>query len=277
MSKGHIFVAQNSDVDYIRQAYALALSIKRFNKTHNRTCIITNDEVPERYHHAFDHIVSIPWSDLAETSNWKIENRWKVIHATPFDENIVYDTDMLLLNSNDHWWKYFQNKQLFFTTAVRDFRGNIINNDYYRKTFTGNKLKNIYTGAFYFEKVTFSFEFFKWLEIILGNWQDFYKEFLKVYPQKFCSVDVGAALALKFMDCEELVTTADSYIPSFVHMKPAIQDWSTIPDLWTNVINSYFDDDCRLKIGNTQQQGLFHYVENEFLEDHIIEKLENYE
>jgi hypothetical protein len=32
MSKGHIFLAQNSDVDYVRQACALALTIKKYNK-----------------------------------------------------------------------------------------------------------------------------------------------------------------------------------------------------------------------------------------------------
>lgn len=277
MSKGHIFLAQNSDIDYVRQAYALALSIKKFNKIHNQTCIITNNKIPEQYAHAFDHVVSIPWSDAAANSQWKVENRWKIIHATPFEENLVYDTDMLLLNSNDHWWKYFENKELFFTSNVRDFRGKFISDDYYRKTFTENNLTNIYTGSFYFKKVRFSYEFFKWLSIIIKDWDLFYKEFLKKSPQKFCSVDVSAALAIKFMDCEESVITSDTYIPGFIHMKPAIQGWKPIPDLWTNVINSYFDNDCRLKIGNIQQQGLFHYVENEFLEDHIIEKLENHE
>ena len=134
MSNGHIFVAQNSNVDYVRQAYALALSIKKNNKLYRETCLVTNNEVPESYRHAFDHILPIPWGDDAEGSSWKIENRWKVIHISPFVENIVYDTDMLLLNSNDHWWKYLEQKDLFFTSNVLDYRGNIINNDYYRKT-----------------------------------------------------------------------------------------------------------------------------------------------
>jgi hypothetical protein len=90
MSKGHIFLAQNSDVDYVRQACALALTIKKYNK-HNETCLITNDPVPPLYRHAFDHIVPIPWGDSAIGSAWKIENRWKIIHASPFKENIVYE------------------------------------------------------------------------------------------------------------------------------------------------------------------------------------------
>ncbi len=63
MSNGHIFVAQNSNVDYVRQAYALALSIKKNNKLYRETCLITNNEVPESYRHAFDHILPIPWGE----------------------------------------------------------------------------------------------------------------------------------------------------------------------------------------------------------------------
>ena len=273
MSKGHVFIAQNSDVNYVRQACALALSIKRFNKVENKTCLITNDPVPEEYKHAFDYIVPIPWGDLAKKSDWKIENRWKIIHATPFKENIVYDVDMLLLNSNDHWWDYFNNYDLLFTSTVVDYRKNPVTSNFYRKTFTANQLPNIYVGAFYFKKNAKSFEFFKWLDIITKNWEEFYREFLPKTPQKFCSIDVSAALAIKFMDCENTTTVPGTIIPSFTHMKPAIQGWKTVPLKWTHVLSSYLDDDCNLIVGNIKQQGLFHYVEDEFLTDDMMLKL----
>ena len=274
MSNGHIFLAQNSDINYVRQAYALSLSIKKFNKQHNQTCIITNDEVPDEYRCAFDHVVKIPWTDLAIGSQWKIENRWKLIYASPFKKNIVYDTDMLLLDSNDYWWDYFDDKKLLFTGSVRNYKGKFIDNDYYRKTFTANNLCNVYTGAFYFEKSEIAYEFFKWLELIIKEWQVFYRDHLKKYSQKFCSLDVSAALALRFMNIEETSIIKNSRFPTFVHMKPAIQGWKNIPELWTDAVTSYFDNDCKLKVGNIQQHGLFHYVEDEFLENHIIEKLE---
>jgi hypothetical protein len=56
-------------------------------------------------------------------------------------------------------------------------------------------------------------------------------------------------------------------------MKPAIQGWNHIPTKWTDVLSSYFDDDCNLIVGNVKQQGLFHYVEDEFLTDDILFKL----
>lgn len=277
MSKGHVFLAQNSNVNYVRQACALALSIKKFNKIHNKTCLITNDVVPNEYSHAFDHIVPIPWSDLAVGSSWKVENRWKIIHATPFKENIVYDTDMILLNTNDHWWDYFVDKDLYLTSNVRDYRGNIITNDFYRKTFTYNQLPNAYVGCFYFKKTQPAFEFFKWLDVISQNWESFYSKFLKTQPQRFLSIDVTAALALKFSGLEETAIVKQSSIPSFTHMKPAIQSWPQIPEKWTNTVPSYFSKHCELTVGGYKQQGLFHYVEDEFLQDYMLFNLTKHE
>jgi hypothetical protein len=273
MSKGHVFLAQNSKVDYIKQAYALALSIKIFNKE-NKTCLITNDIVPDSYKQVFDHIVPIPWDDNANSSEWKIENRWKIIYATPFEENIVYDVDMLLLESNDHWWEHLKNKDISFTTAVNDYRNNTISSDYYRKTFTENTLDNIYTGVFYFKKVKTSYEFFKWLEIIVTNWEKFYKDFLKRNHQKFCSLDLSAALALRFMEHP----IAKGNVLTFTHMKPKIQGWKYSPTKWTDILGVVFDENLKLKVGNFQQNGIFHYVEEEFLTLNMIKLMEeNYE
>jgi hypothetical protein len=271
MTKGHVFLAQNSDTNYVRQAVALAASIKKFNQE-NKTCLITNDPVPEEFKPLFDFIVQIPWTDQAVNSTWKIENRWKIIHATPFKENIVYDVDMILLSSNDHWWNFLNKRDISFTSNVFDYRGKIVNNNFYRKTFVENNLVNLYTGCFYFKKSNKAFEFFKWLNIITSNWQDFYKKFLPNHTQRFVSIDVSAALALKFMDNEDFVIN-NSVVPSFIHMKPMIQEWKNFPSKWTNVLPCYFNDNCELKVANIKQQGLFHYVEDEFLTDDILYKL----
>ena len=272
MSKGHVFLAQNTPgIDYVKQAYALALSIKIFNKEHNQTCLITNDDVSEKYKHAFDFIVPIPWKDQARNSKWKIENRWKIIYATPFDENLVYDTDMLLLKSNDNIWKYLESYNFCFTSDVLDYRGEVISSDHYRKAFTENSVPSVYTGLFYFKKVRESYEFFKWLELIVSNWEVFYKKFLRKKKQDFCSIDLSAGLALKFMGAD------NPSIPflSFVHMKPYIQDWKNVPGKCFDVLDYYLTDNLSLIVGNFKQTGLFHYVEKDFLTDDIILKLEN--
>ena len=272
MSKGHVFLAQNSDVDYVTQAYALALSIKHNNIINNQTCLITNNTVPQEYRHAFDHVVDIPWKDSAKDSKWKIENRWKIINASPFKESLVYDTDMLLLSSNDHWWNFLKNTDVSLTSSVVDYKGRVINNDFYRKTFTANNLPNVYVGVHYFKKNKRAFEFYKWLEVITKNYEDFYDKFLPNHKQRFCSMDVNAALAVTFMQAESEFLNAPI---TFTHMKPAIQGWQTTPSSWKSVIGSYFNKDKSLIVGNFLQLGVFHYTEDMFLTKDIIEILEN--
>ena len=272
MSKGHVFLAQNSNVDYVTQAYALALSIKRKNKI-NQTCLITNDVVPAGYKHAFDHIVDIPWQDNAKDAEWKIENRWKIIHATPFKENLVYDTDMLMLSSNDHWWDFLQNKDVILTSQVCEYKGRKITNDYYRKTFTKNSLPDVYFGVHYFKKNRIAFEFYQWLRIITENHSDFYNEFLSKEKQKFCSMDVNAALALKFMNAVDDFTTVLP-VPTFTHMKSQIQGWTKPPGLWQEAVGVNFSNH-QLSVGNYLQTGIFHYTEDNFLTQDLLDQIKN--
>lgn len=272
MSKGHVFLAQNSNVDYVAQAYALALTIKKRN-TINQTCLITNDFVPPGYRHAFDHIVDIPWEDSAKDAQWKVENRWKIIHATPFKENIVYDTDMLLLSSNDHWWGFLENKDVVLTSNVFDYKGNVIDSDYYRKVFTKNYLPNTYFGVHYFKKSRPAFEFYQWIQVITENYTEFYKKFLPNEQQKFCSMDVNSALALKLMDAVDEFTTK-SFTPSFTHMKPGVQKWDRVPGQWQDAVAVNFVNG-QLIVGNHLQTGVFHYTEDNFLTHDILEQIRN--
>ena len=75
------------------------------------------------------------------------------------------------------------------------------------------------------------------------------------------------------MGCEDTVVVPGTLIPSFTHMKPAIQGWNNIPLKWTHVLSSYLDDNCNLIVGNVKQQGVFHYVEDEFLTEDMMLKL----
>jgi len=274
MNRGHVFLAQNSNVDYVRQAYALASTIKKFNKI-NQTCLITNDSVPLEYFKVFDHIVKIPWGDAANNSQWKIENRWKIIYATPFKYNLVYDTDMLLLSSNDSWWEFLEERDVVLTSQVSDYRNNTVTSDYYRKTFTANQLPNSYFGLHYFNKNRRSFEFYKWIEVIAKNWKTFFQKYAPQHPQQFCSMDVSAAIAIKIMNAENEFLI-DTKSPTFVHMKSGIQSWKEFAVDWQEEVSVTFDKECQLKISNFLQSGVFHYTEDSFLTNDIVNKIENY-
>ena len=63
-------------------------------------------------------------------------------------------------------------------------------------------------------------------------------------------------------------------ILSFIHMKPLIQGWNkNAIETWIDHTYYDFNKDCILSIANTQQSGLFHYTDDAFLSDEIIEYL----
>lgn len=267
MTKGHVIFAQNSDIDYVRQAYALALSIKKYNKI-NQVCLITNDAIPIEYIQVFDYVVPIPWKDMSEKSEWKIENRWKIIHCTPFKENLVYDSDMLLLGTNDHYWYHLENYDIALTDHVTNYKGTKITckSNPYRRVFEGNNLPDIYFGLHYFKKNQKSYEFYKWLEIIIKHWDKFAKTYTKISMQKTPSLDVASSLALQFGDFN-----VKNDILSFTHMKPLVQDWeSSRVDLWHHFVNYHVNKNFEIQIANHIQTGLLHYIEDGFLTDEII-------
>ena len=270
-------LAQNSDFDYVRQACLAAMSIRATNSNAS-ICLITNDPVPTRYKSLFDHIVEIPWGDHAADENWKISNRWKIYHAVPYDETIVIDTDMLVLQDISSWFDFLRNYDLFYTSQVHTYRGEIVKNDYYRKAFTKFDLPNLYSGLHWFKKSEQSHEFYTWLEMITNNWQQFYKAHAggKTF-QKTCSMDLSAAIAAKILNIESVITNPSVKYPSFVHMKPKIQNWNqNFVDRWQDRVGVYFGEDLTLKIGNYNQSGIFHYTEKDFLNNQIIQIYEKH-
>jgi len=274
MNKGFCLLAQNnSKTDYVRQAYALALSLHLYNKD-QKISLITNDIVPKEWQSVFDQIIPIPWTDSAEDSEWKIENRWKVYHASPYDETIVLEADMLITSDITHWWDELGKQDLFFVSNVRTYRDEVITNRFYRKTFDANELPNLYSALHYFKKGDTAKEFYNLLEIIVNNWALFYSKYAPNEYQKWCSIDLSAAIASKILGNERDITNPNSFI-TFTHMKPLIQGWYNKPEKWTSVLGKYFTDEHNLFLGNYLQTRVLHYVEDSFLTDELIEKLEN--
>lgn len=272
VTRGFLVVAQNSDTDYVRQAYALALSIKVTQPNINNISIVTNDTVPEEYKSAFDKIIPIPFGDHAADKTWKVENRWKLYHASPYDETIVLDTDMLVLTNIERAWDFVEGRDLFFTSLVKNFKGNTVVDTVYRKTFIENNLPNLYSGMCYFKKSSLAEQFFKIVEFITFNWQRMYLDNTPKYTQKFFSFDVSVAIAAKILGIDDAIVNKKSPF-YFTHMKPALQEWEPVPGSWLTQTLVHFNDNKELFLNNIKQTGIFHYVEDEFLTDDIIEKL----
>lgn len=276
MDKNFTLLAQNGNNDYVKQACLCAMSIHATNPGSN-VSLITNDNVQEKYRQLFDHIVEIPWGDHAEEEDWKISNRWKIYHATPYSSTMVLDTDMLVLQNIDKWFEFLDNYDLFYTSNVLTYRGETISSDYYRKAFTQFKLPNLYSGLHYFKERPLAKEFYAWMEMITNNWQLFYKHHAggKTF-QKKCSMDLTAAITAKIMHCEDTITSKNAF-PTFVHMKSKLQNWEKYDHMdWQKRISVYQDDNLDLYVGNYKQSGIFHYTEKDFANENIITTYEKH-
>ena len=281
MSRGFFTIAQGAS--YQRMAYALALSLKisQPEGLNNLSIGVSADEMDDvlwKYREVFDQVIEIPWGDHAKTSDWKLENEWKAINMTPYDETIKLDADMLFPSDISQWWKVLEESDGVFATTPRTYRGEIITNDHYRKTFTENNLPNIYTAMFYFKKNKVNHELFKLAEDIFNNWESYFYEFLlPEHRPRIVSTDVVFALAAKIMDYEQLNQFPNTIVPTFVHMKSLLQGWPNdqfmIED-WTKMIPSYFNRDGTLKIGNYTQTLPFHYHVKDFVSDKMIATME---
>ena len=152
MNRGFIlFVQKNNTSDYLKQAVACSLSIKKFMPD-DQICLMTDIDVPENYKKHFDHIQDIPGLDLAVNSEWKVNNRCKIYTNSPFEQSIVLDVDMLLLENIEHWWEQLSKYELYYTDKVKTYRNEWVSDDYYRKVFVENSLPNVYCGFHYFKK-----------------------------------------------------------------------------------------------------------------------------
>lgn len=274
MSKGFVVFAQNTKtVDYVKQAYALALSIKYSQKTVSNISIVTNDKIPKKYRHAFDQVISIPWFDKKGNDRYATEHRWKLFHATPYDETIVLDTDMLLLEDISVWWEYCSNHDMRFCNRIKNYKLDIVSDPTSRRTFIANKLTSPYFALHYFKKSDYALEFYKTLEFVCKNWEWCWTKFAPEEYQDGCSMDLATAVTIEIMLAHDKVL--DNLSPlEFIHMRSAIQGWEYAQSSWRNTVNYVLNSKGDFVVGNIKQSKLFHYIEKEFLTDDIIVRLE---
>ena len=272
-TRGFFTFAQGPE--YLRQAYALALSIKASQAGPNGLSIGVDSigDVPEQYRSTFDHIIEIPWGDDAKDDSWKRKNEWKAVHMSPYDETIKLDADMLFTTDISGWWDLLKAEDFIIASTPRTYRDELVSSDYYRKAFTDNKLPNVYTAMYYFKKKDEVFELMSMANFIFNNWQTVYEQMLLPNSRpKHVSADVVFALAIKLMGMDCL----GANIPTFVHMKSQLQNWEDAysSEDWTTLMPSRLTDAGHLKIGGHHQLLPVHYVVKDFVTDAMITQLE---
>lgn len=283
-TKGYIVIAQNTaETNYLRQAYALALNLKLTQSTVNKLTVCvdaqTRKRITPKHRRVFDQIVDIPWEDCAQDEpEWKIHNKWKYYFMSPYDETVILDTDMLFPTDVSDWWPILAQRDVWATTQVRTYRGDIVRGDYYRTHFVANNLPNVYTAFCYFRKSQLASDLFQMTEVIFQHWQRFFFKYMPEGKPDYLSGDVAFALAMQLLGIEHECTCENlDAVPTFVHMKSHVQNIRgiNIHDQWTNSLPTYYRSYDNFKIGNFQQLLPFHYVQKDWLTDNMIKQMED--
>jgi len=257
MSQGYLVMAQG---DYARHAEHLAKSIRQTQSSVNKISVITDQQVDNDL---FDQVISIPEIDLAVDSKWKIENRVYFYDLTPYDETVILDADMLFLSDVSAWWQMMNKYELLITSKVKTYRDTWVDVNPYRKAFAANGMPNTYSAFTYFKKSQQNQMFFTLLKSIITNWEQWSIRYIPEQRQRFPSIDLAMAMAVKILDIESEVTTKEDF-PTFTHMKGGCQGWKTPVEDWDTVLNRY-NTDQGIKLGPYIQYGILHYVQKDFV------------
>lgn len=267
-----IIVSDNSIVDYLKLAYALALSIKNTQKPgYDKVALVIDDKSKLeniKSPWVFDHVIEWDKEVFWDGRSWMDE-------LTPWDYTVCLDADMLFLKDYSHWIDYFlENSELYLANRAFTYRNEIITSDFYRRCFTMNNLPNLYSMWTWFKKDSvLAKEFFTLGRYILKNPKEFSSLYLSDFRPKILGTDEAFSLSSKILDIQDEISYELEF-PRVVHMKGEIQNWPWPADKFTNHVGFYINKDAKLKIGNYQQYDIVHYVEKDLITDEIISILE---
>lgn len=273
MNFGYLIVVSRSDnSDYLKLAYALALSIKNTQKPgFDKVALVIDDrqcllEIKSPW--VFDHVIE--WN---QRTYW--DGRSHMDQLSPFDYTICLDADMLFLNDCSHWAEYFiENCELYCPGKVYTYRKELVSDRFYRQTFIKNDLPNLYSMYTFFKKDSQTAkEFFELGRSIIDDSTRYSNLYLSEHKPKILGTDEAFALSAKILDIADEISY-DLPFPNIVHFKPMIQNWPWNADRATDHVGFYFSKDGNLKIGNYQQNDLIHYVEKDLVTDEIVSILE---
>lgn len=273
MNFGYLIVVSRSEnVDYLKLAYALALSIKNTQKQgYDKVALVIDDR------QQLDKLKS-QWV-FDEIIEWDKENFWYgrsyMDKLSPWDYTICLDADMLFLRDYSHWIDYFvENCDLYVPSKSFTYRDELITGDFYRKTFTANKLPNLYSMWTWFKKdADVVKDFFSLARYIIKYPNEYSNLFLKNLKPNVVGTDEAFSLASKILDIDCDISY-DLEFPKIVHLKGMIQNWPWPAEKVTDHIGFYLNRKGNLKIGNFQQHNIIHYVEKDLITDEIINILE---
>lgn len=252
--RGYLILADNNnETNYVDCAITLAKSIKHFHPD-VKIALLSNDDCADP---VFDFIERFPYPTSNE--QWKLNNDWQALHASPFHETVKLEADMLCSGPIDHWWTLFRNFPLWISTGCRDLHNQTSKQRYYRKIFDANNLPDTYNAITYWRASREAQNFFTMVQTLFDptTFEQVISE-LKFGKYEKPNTDLIYALALHVLGYENFVTP---YIgPKLVHMKQAIIGSSV--EQWYKDFTWEIVDGV-LKVNGVAQDGFVHYYNKE--------------
>lgn len=265
-----LFASPNKNIDYLKIAYACALTIKHTQKQgYDKIALVIDDRSrlsQLKSPWVFDSVIE--WN---QAEGW--DGRSYMDQLSPWDHTVCIDADMLFFRDHSHWIDYFiENCDLYVCNSAYTISGQKISSDYYRKTFTKNDLPNFYSMWTFFKKGQRQ-DFFELNRDIISYPVEFKNLFLNNYIPAVVGTDEAFALSAQLLDIVGEIAYDLEFL-KIVHMKPMVQDWPWEAEKVTDHAGFYLDKTGQLKIGNFQQHYPVHYVEKHLVTDETISILE---
>jgi len=267
-----IVVAEHETIDYLKLAYGLALSIKNTQKEgYDQVALVINDKSrlkDLKSSWVFNHIIEWDQESFWDGRSWMDK-------LTPFENTVCLDADMIFTRDVSHWIDFFiENCELYIANKSYTYRGELVEDHYYRKAFQKNNLPNLYSMWTFFKKDSkLADDFFILGRHIIKNPIEFSNVFLANHKPKILGTDEAFALSAKLLDITDEISYPLEF-PKIVHMKPMIQNWPWPADTWSDHVGFYINKKGQIKIGNYQQNDIVHYVEKDKITDEVINILE---
>lgn len=232
--RGYLIPAINNDqIDYEACAKRLASSILDWHPQAHVT-ILTQDQLP-----------------FGKKGGY--QDDWQIWWASPYRQTIKLEADMVATGPIDHWWTFFEHRDLVISQGARDWRDRLVSSRRYRKIFDVNHLPDVYNAITYWRVSATAKQFFHLVKFIFEDWKT-WRQLLK-FPDDQPSTDLVYAMAAVIIGTDH-VTMPEGTGPTIVHMKQHAINGKT--ENWTQEL-IWERVGRELSIQTIRQWGLFHY------------------
>lgn len=255
--RGFLILAHsNSKTDYRACARALAKSL-RYHMPDCKICLVTDKDEDDS---VFDIVKPFPFGDLAPDSDWKLANDYQCFAASPFRQTIKIEADILVTTPIDHWWHWFEHRDVVISTGVRNYLNEPSTFRGYRGLFDENDLPDVYNAITYWRLSQLASDFWVLVGQLFEHWADV-RKMLKYCDTVPPNTDMIYAIAAKYLGIEN-VTLPHAW-PNMIHLKSALNFITSEHRYWHDEYTYEFINGG-LRLNTVQQVWPCHYFDKNF-------------